>query len=142
MRVILLFTFCLLLSLLPSNAQAGETLAAESAKAISEAQLFLEHLDAMDGAYVWSAGTPIFQARYDQDKWITLQQLLRMSYGALVSRQLKAIHYKQSYYSAPDGYYIIVQFDSSFTNKQKMVETVILDAGDPVLWKIIDLRLN
>jgi len=114
----------------------------ESDRAINQAQHVLERLDAMEGEQVWESGTLLFKARYDKESWNALQQLRRHSYGVLLSRELRSINYKSSYYFSPDGHYFIVQFNSTFTNKQGTVETVILNAGNPTTWEIVDILLN
>lgn len=114
----------------------------ESDRAIREAQQILEQLDVMEGEQVWESGTLLFQARYNKESWTALQQVRRLSYGAPLSRELRTVNHKSSYYFSPDGSYFIVQFLSAFSNKQETVETVILDANDPTSWKIVDIRMN
>ena len=52
---------------------------------------------------------------------------IRTAYGALSSRQLHRISYRQTYSLSPDGQFVIVQFESSYTNKTDTIETVVLD---------------
>ncbi len=114
----------------------------ESDRAISEAQQILEQLDIMEGEQVWESGTLLFKTRYNKESWTALQQVRRLSYGVPLSRELRTVNYKPSYYFSPDGSYFIVQFISAFSNKQETVETVVLDANDPTSWKIVDIRVN
>lgn len=114
----------------------------DSARAISEARHLLEHLDAMEWEQVWEAGTLLFKTRYNKEDWIALRQVRQLSYGALLSREFRSLNSKPSFYFSPDGHYVIVQFTSAFMNKQKTVETVVLDASNPANWKVVDIRLN
>ena len=55
--------------------------------------------------------------------------------GALVSRQLLAAAYKTSLPGAPDGEYVVLQFQTRFKNKQNAIETVtpMMDDGS---WRV------
>jgi TM2 domain-containing membrane protein YozV len=49
---------------------------------------------------------------------------VRAPLGALKTREVKSSRYKTSVPGAPDGEYVIIQFNTSFENKQSAVETV------------------
>jgi hypothetical protein len=51
-------------------------------------------------------------------------QPVRKPLGSLVSRKLKSAQEMESLPGAPDGRYIVMQFETSFTNKKSAVETV------------------
>jgi hypothetical protein len=59
----------------------------------------------------------------------------RKSYGEVKSRKLKAKKYMASLPGAPDGQYVVLQYETSFANKQSAVETItpMLDDGQ---WKV------
>lgn len=42
----------------------------------------------------------------------------------LVSRKLKSAKYTQTLPGAPDGKYVVLQFDTSFANKKTALETI------------------
>jgi hypothetical protein len=48
----------------------------------------------------------------------------RKPLGALVSRKLKSAQYATSLPGAPDGQYVVIQYDTVFQNKSAAVETV------------------
>ena len=62
-------------------------------------------------------------------------QGVRQPLGKTVSRQLASSHYETSLPGAPDGEYVVIQFNTVFDNKQSAVETVtsVLDDGK---WKV------
>jgi len=88
---------------------------------------FLELVD--QGRYddAWLSTSTLFQNLNNQDQWQSRQQAIRAGYGALSSRQIHLISYRQTYSLSPDGQYVVVQFESSYTNKADTIETVVLD---------------
>ncbi len=93
----------------------------------SQADSFLILLD--QGRYddAWHAMSAHFQSLNNQGQWQSRQQTIHAAYGVLSSRQLRRISYRQSYSLSPDGQYVLVQFQSSYTNKADTIETVVLD---------------
>lgn len=92
-----------------------------------EAVSFLELVDQARYDEAWLSMSPFFQTLNNQPQWQNRQQTIRAAYGALSSRQLDRISYRQTYTLSPDGEYVVVQFESSFTNKADTFETVVLD---------------
>ena len=71
----------------------------------------------------------LFQAFNDQTRWKTRQQVIRASYGSLLSRDLKNVSYRTTFSLSPDGEYVFVQFRSNYQNKAESIETVVLDCS-------------
>ena len=93
----------------------------------NKASSYLELLDQGHYEEAWQDMSALFQALNNQSQWQNRQQTIRTAYGALSSRQLRHITYRQSYTLSPDGQYVIVQFKSSYQNKADTTETVVLD---------------
>ena len=72
----------------------------------------------------WDAAAKLFRAALTRDKWKEAVGAARGPIGKLVSRTFKLAEYKTSLPGAPDGKYIVIQFDSSFASKKTAVETV------------------
>ena len=56
--------------------------------------------------------------------------------GKLLSRKLKSATYKTTMPGAPDGEYVVIQYDSSFEHKQAAVETVTPMLGKDGKWRV------
>ncbi|MDY6990555.1 MAG: DUF4019 domain-containing protein [Thermodesulfobacteriota bacterium] len=54
----------------------------------------------------------------------------------VISRKVKAKAYKTSLPGAPDGEYVVIQFDTSFEYKEKAVETVTPMMDKDGLWRV------
>ena len=66
----------------------------------------------------------------------------RGSYGALVSRKLKKAEYRTSLPGAPDGQYVVLQYDSSFEHKKAAVETVTPMKDADGVWRVSGYFIN
>ena len=108
---------------LPVGAEPSSTDHLSAQEAVS----FLELMDQAHYDDAWLSLSPLFQSLNNQAQWQNRQQTIRAAYGALSSRQLDRISYRQTYTLSPDGAYVVVQFESSYTNKANTIETVVLD---------------
>ena len=109
---------------------------AQKSAAQKSAEQWLALVDAGSFAESWKTAAGFFQAAVPQDQWGHTIAAVRGPLGDLVSRKLKSAHYTKSLPGAPDGQYVVLQFDTSFANKKAAVETVtpMLDADGT--WKV------
>ena len=61
---------------------------------------------------------------------------VRKPLGELVSRKLKSATFAKSLPGAPDGEYVVLQFDASFENKKEAIETVTPVREKDGKWKV------
>jgi len=106
---------------------AGFQMAAESGKeeaAVSATQKWLSLVD--DGKYLesWKEAAEYFKNAMKPDQWEQSLQAVRKPLGKLLSREVKSKSYTTSLPGAPDGEYVVIQFETSFENKKSAVETV------------------
>lgn len=96
--------------------------AEESAKAASEAWLAL--VDQGEYAKSWKEAAPYFRKAVVQEQWVRSMNAFRKPLGKVLSRKLRSKKYTQTLPGAPDGDYVVLQYETSFENKQFAVETV------------------
>ena len=92
--------------------------------AVQAAQDWLALVDAGQYAQSWDEVAEYFKNAVAQDKWIEMVWGVRNPLGAMKTREVKSSRYTTSVPGAPDGEYVIIQFNTSFENKQSAVETV------------------
>ena len=63
-------------------------------------------------------------------------QAVRTPLGKLVSRKVKSASYKTSLPGAPDGEYVVIEFETSFLNKKTAVETVTPMMDNDGNWRV------
>jgi hypothetical protein len=66
----------------------------------------------------------------------------RGQFGQLVNRTIKAKHFMTAMPGAPDGKYVVIQYDSSFIKKKHAVETVTPMQEKDGQWKVSGYFIN
>ena len=117
-------------------AEAPETHAAAEKAAVAAAQAWLELLDTAQYAASWDAAAEYFRNAVPKSKWEAQSKAVRGPLGRMRSRKLKSKQFRTTLPGAPDGQYVVVQFDASFEKKKSAVETVtpMLDAD--ATWRV------
>jgi len=112
----------MILILLTISAGAG-SLEKEAAAAVA-AEKWLGLVDVEKYAESWKETAELFRNAVKQEQWEQLLHASRKPLGRLVSRKIKTKAYTTSLPGAPDGEYVVIQFETSFENKKSAVETV------------------
>ena len=104
--------------------------------AVAAADVWLKLVDTGQYEKSWQEAAEFFRNAVSQENWQKSTESFRKPLGAIVSRTLKSTRYSTSAPGAPDGQYVIIQYDSSFQNKKTAVETVtpMLDADGK--WRV------
>jgi hypothetical protein len=105
-------------------------------EAQAAAEQWLALIDAGQFAESWQATASVFQAAVSQPQWKSSLESVRKPLGTLVSRKLKSAKYSKKLPGAPDGEYVVLQFTTSFTNKNGAVETVTPVLDKDGKWKV------
>jgi hypothetical protein len=109
---------------------------AQETAAQTPAEEWLALVDAGDYAASWKTSASFFQAAVSQDQWAQTVAAVRRPLGDLVARKFKSAAYTKSLPGAPDGQYVVLQFDTSFANKKVAVETVTPMLEADGTWKV------
>lgn len=80
------------------------------------------------GEYVesWEKSDPLFKLQLSQSKWDAALTGVRTPLGAVKSRSEIGIEEYSSLPGAPDGLYMVIQFQTEFQNKESATETLTL----------------
>ena len=108
-----------------------KTKAAEAA-----AETWLKFVDSGDYSQSWIEASSQFKAAVTEKEWEQTLKAARGPLGALFSRKLEAAEYKTALPGAPDGQYVVIQYDSSFANKKSAVETVTPMLDKDGQWRV------
>jgi hypothetical protein len=90
----------------------------------------------------WSQAAQVFKVQIKKGQWETTARAVRSPLGALQSRTLKSATYKTSLPGAPDGEYVVIQYDSSFEHKQSAVETVTPMLDKDGTWRVSGYQIR
>lgn len=103
------------------------TMAGQSEKekiAVSGAEKWLGIVDSGKYGESWKEAAEYFRNAVKQEQWEQSMQAVRKPLGKLVSRKLRSATFKTALPGAPDGQYVVIEFETSFENKKSAVETV------------------
>ena len=98
--------------------QKAEQLAQQSS------DTWLALIDSGKYADSWQEASQIFKAAVTREQWQGALRGSRDPLGKMLSRKLKSATYTKTLPGAPDGEYVVIQYESSFEHKQSAVETV------------------
>jgi hypothetical protein len=129
----LFFVFGLaLLMALPLSAQTPNPQEAAQASA----ETWLEMIDAGKYAEAWQASAPILQKAITLEKWVESLTAIRTPFGKTESRKLKSAKYTQTLPGAPDGEYVVMQYETVYEKKKSSVETITPMKDQDGKWKV------
>jgi hypothetical protein len=107
----------------PAICGAASNPAAEE-KAVKAAESWLALVDEGKYAQSWTAAAALLKNAVSEADWDRQVRGVRKPLGKVVSRTLKSKQYATSLPGAPDGQYVVLQYDTSFENKKSATETV------------------
>jgi hypothetical protein len=110
--------------------QKPEQLAQRSADA------WLVLIDSGRYADSWQEASQLFKAHVTKEQWQDALRATRDPLGKMLSRKLKSATYKTALAGAPDGEYVVIQYESSFEHKQSAVETVTPMLDKDGKWRV------
>lgn len=105
-------------------------------------QKWLDLIDSSKYIDSWSKAAVYFQNNISKKEWDKTLQGLRQPLGKTVSRQLASSHSETSLPGAPDGEYVVTQYNTSFDNKQSAIETVTSMLDRDGSWKVAGYFIN
>jgi hypothetical protein len=91
-----------------------------------------------DGQYgaSWEQAAKMFKGAVTKEQWMQAGRGAREPLGKLVTRKLKSRQYTEKLPGAPDGKYVVIQFDTVFAGKSSAVETVTPMLDPDGIWRV------
>lgn len=129
---------CLVAAAAFSVEPAGEKTGEEAArKAAGEsAKSWLGVVDSGRYAESWSQASSLFRKQVSAEQWESAVRSARGPLGKLIARNLKSAQYSLTLPGAPDGEYVVIQYDSSFENKKEALETAVTMKEKDGAWRV------
>ena len=104
--------------------------------AVASAEKWLGLVDGGKYGESWKEAATFFRNAVKQEQWEQSLQTVRKPLGKSISRQVKTKTYKTSLPGAPDGEYVVIQFETSFENKKSAIETVTPMMDKDGMWRV------
>ena len=122
------------LALLLCFSAAAQTKPEGAAKQSAESWLAL--VDSGKYANSWDEASQFFKSAVTKDQWQNALHSVRNPLGKLVSRTLKFANYMKTLPGAPDGEYVVMQYETSFANKSAAIETIVPMLDKDGKWRV------
>jgi hypothetical protein len=103
--------------------------------AISAAQVWLGLIDGGKYSESWNEASAFFRGAVTEQSWENAMNTFRKPLGNVMSRNLKSAQEMTQVPGAPDGQYVLMQFETSFANKKSAIETVTFVLEKDGQWK-------
>jgi hypothetical protein len=117
----------------------GTAIAIDSDKetaAIAAAENWLAMVDAGKYAASWKEAAEFLKNTVKPEQLELSMKATRQPLGKLISRKMRTKNYKNSLPGAPDGEYVVIQFETSFANKKTAIETVTPMLDKDGKWRV------
>jgi hypothetical protein len=131
--------FCLVISVFIFTVMPSVTAFADEGsekKAVASADAWLKFVDNGRYAESWETGSELFKAAGEKEQWAKTVEAVRGPLGKVLKRKLKSKQFMTSLPGAPDGKYVVIQYDTSFENKKTAVETVTPMLDKDGKWRV------
>ena len=116
-----------------SSLQANEV--AEKA-AVTASNAWLSLVDGENYVESWNQASGFFKNAVTKEQWPNTVKAVRVPLGKLVTRKLKSKQYTKTLPGAPDGEYVVIQYETIFENKKSAVETVTPILDQDGKWRV------
>ena len=128
----------LLLTIVPLSATANPD--EESAQLAAKSWLGLVDVGAYDPS--WVTASAVLKKAVNQRGWVSMMLRGREPYGPRVSLHMRQIKTTHNLPGAPDGNYVVIEYDSRFIKKPGAVEKITLVKEPDAVWRVADYNLN
>ena len=127
---VLLVAFLLCVAAFAQAPQTPEQLAQYSSDA------WLAIVDSGKYAQSWDETAQSFKAAVTKEQWQTALDASRAPQGKVVSRKIKSAAYAKNPPNAPEGEYVLIQYETNFEHKSGAVETVVPNLDKDGKWRV------
>ena len=104
--------------------------------AVAAAKTWLSLVDGEKYAESWEEAAQVFKGAIQKEQWVQTMESIRTPIGKNISRELTSKRYYTSLPGAPDGQYVVIQFDASFAHKKTTVETTTPMLDEDGMWRV------
>ncbi|MGC1340867.1 MAG: DUF4019 domain-containing protein [Candidatus Binataceae bacterium] len=124
----------LICPLLHSAAFAADQAAVEQATKAAESWLKL--LDQGNYRACYDQASEIVKTHIASDGFAQELSATLKPFGPVISRKLNLAQYATRLPGAPDGQYVVIQYETSFANKKSAIETVAMMLDKDGQWRV------
>lgn len=102
---------------------------------VSDAKAWLDLIYDQNYPQSWDKAASLFQMAVTKEQWTQQLGGIVPPLGKVISRDIMSADYHTTLPGAPDGEYLVIQFKTTFENKNESIETVTQMIDDDQ-WKV------
>lgn len=104
--------------------------------AVDASKAWLKLVDEGKYSESWDKAAQYFKNAITKEQWKTSLESVRSHLGKVLSRNLKSKQCTKTLPGAPDGEYVVIQYETSFKNKQHAIETITPMLDKDGKWRV------
>lgn len=109
---------------------------------IETVEAWLHQVDRLDADSSWKQASSFFQQQLSREKWENILKSTRAPIGRVLTRRHTVTQYASRLPGIPEGTYALLQFHSSFTNKESTVESVVFSKEPDGHWRALGYSMK
>jgi hypothetical protein len=118
----------------------GLSASADDSDSVAQAQVaarsWLALTDSAKYGQSWDEAASLFKGAVTKADWQKAVKSVRSPLGAMKTRKVKSATFTRTLPGAPDGEYVVIQFESQFENKAAAIETVTPMHDKDGAWRV------
>jgi hypothetical protein len=115
---------------------------AQKKDALAAAENWLTMIDKGDYAESWKEAAKYFKTAVSEEMWGQYMQTIRRPLGEVLSRKVESLTPKTSLPNAPEGKYVVIQFETSFKTGTSGVEIVTPQLEKDGKWRVAGYHIK
>ena len=128
-----LVSLFLFLTLFGANVNADHS---PERSAQQAAESWLAFTDTGKYAESWNQAGEIFRSAITKEQWVKTIHAVRGPLGKLLSRRLRSAEFTTTLPGAPDGQYVVIQYETVFEKKKAAIETITPMLENDGKWRV------
>jgi hypothetical protein len=109
----------------------------DNREAQAAAESWVALIDQGQYAASWQAAAASFKGAVPEQKWIEAVGVARGPFGGLKTRNVKSSTATKTLPGAPDGDYVVLQFNTAFEKKAAALETITMVHDPDGQWRVV-----
>ena len=118
-----------------ADPKADSKTEARDSLALASANSWMALVDKKQYKQSWEEAAVFFKSKVSSREWEQTVEAVRSPFGALVSRKLKSKTYTKALPGAPEGEYVVIQYEAQYKNRKNVTETVT-PMLDESVWRV------
>jgi hypothetical protein len=114
----------------------------DTAPAMSVADAWLSYVDTGRYGESWEDSAAYFKGAVPKTQWQNILDQARGPLGVTIARKVRSATYTRSLPGAPEGEYVVIQYDTRFENRPQSVETVTPMREKDGRWKVAGYHIK